>query len=330
MAVKNEIPETMLAAVIEAFNEPIKIQEVKVPDTPDERILVKIEAGSLCSSDLMAWKGYMPYLTSLPYCGGHEPVGTIVKIGSAVRGFTVGERVGFIMFTDMCGVCDECFSGEHRYCAQKKAIGFQDSYGGFSEYSLADPRSTVKLPDELSFESAAPLFCGGVTAYSALLRVRASPGQLINIIGCGGVGHLAIMFAKKMGYRIHAYDISEEKLALARDCGADQAFDSLNLPSNPEKAASTLVISGASAAYNSAVGLTANHGAVVAVGIPPTDIQVSASNTGSKADLIALLDLAARHNIKPVIDVRNIRTVNEAYQDLANGKIDGRIVFKFN
>ncbi|PGH11600.1 hypothetical protein AJ80_07070 [Polytolypa hystricis UAMH7299] len=197
------------------------------------------------------------------------------------------------MFTDMCGTCDECFSGQYRYCSDKKAIGFKDSYSGFSEYSLADPRSTVKLPNELSFESTAPLFCGGVTAYGALLRVRAKPGQLLNIIGCGGVGHLAIMFAKSMGYRVHAFDITNDKLELARKCGADQAFNSKNPPPDLEKAASTVVISGANAAYQVAADLTANHGAVVAVGIPMTDLQIP-----GEINILTLICLRDKRGIK--------------------------------
>jgi len=220
-------------------------------------------------------------------------------------------------------------------------LGFSDPYGGFSEYSLADPRSSVKLPDGISFDSAAPLFCAGVTAYSAILRTRSKPGQLINIIGCGGVGHIAIKFAKAMGYRVHAYDISQDKLDLARRCGADGAFNSRTLSPDFEKAPSTIVISGVLVAYDAAFSLTSNHGAVIAVGLPPDkfginvalwaskDIAFIPSSTGSKQDLVELLDLAVRHNIQPLTEIRSIESINEAYQDLMSGKIDGRILFRF-
>jgi len=110
-----EIPKFMRAAVISAYNEPISIvHDAKVPEVPADRILVKVEAASLCSSDLMAWKGQMSFMTSLPFCGGHEPVGTVVHVGSAVEGFSVGERIGFMMFKDMCGETGMILPGEVR------------------------------------------------------------------------------------------------------------------------------------------------------------------------------------------------------------------------
>jgi len=337
-----EIPTTMRAATIVEFNGPIQIRDdVEVPTVPADRILIKIEAASLCSTDLMAYKGYMSFMTKLPYCGGHEPVGTVAKLGTAVSGFSIGDRVGFLMFTDMCGTCEECFSGQHRYCTQKKVNGFMDSFGGFSEYSLAHPASTVKLPDGLDFEVAAPLFCAGITAYSALLKGRSRPGQLINIVGCGGVGHVAILFAKAMGYRVNAYDIAQDKLDIAKKCGADEALDVSDTATSFEKAATTIIISGANQAYNSAANLTSTHGVVLGIGLPPKPLEISIPawgsrdltfipcSIGSNEELKACLDLATRHNIKPLIEVRGMDLINEGYKDLAEGKVEGRLVFKF-
>jgi len=328
--------------MIIAFNEPLEIRDdVKVPEVPDDRILVKIEAASLCSTDLMAYKGYMSFMTSLPYCGGHEPVGTVAKIGSAVRGFNIGDRVGFLMFTDMCGICEDCFSGQHRYCSQKKVNGFMDSFGGFSEYSLAHPASTVKLPDGLDFEIAAPLFCAGITAYSALLKARSKAGQLINIVGCGGVGHVAILFAKAMGFRVNAYDVAQDKLDLASKCGADKAFNILNTETTFEKAPTTIIISGANQAYDGAADLTSNHGVILGIGLPPKPVQIPVPtwggrdltfipcSIGSKQELIECLNLAVRHNIRPIIEKRKMASINEGFKDLAEGKVEGRLVFQF-
>jgi len=339
-----EIPATMKGAMIVGFNEPLQIQtHIKVPEVPDERILVKIEASSLCSSDLFAHSGHMPWMTTLPYCGGHESVGIIAKVGKDVKRFGVGDRVGYMMFTDFCGVCPDCFAGEHRYCSAKKISGFSDPYGGFSEYALAHPASTVKLPDAIEFYIAAPLFCGGITAYSAILKAKVRPGKLINIVGAGGVGHMGILFAKAMGYRVHAYDVTEVKLKLALDCGADKAFNSISADATTfEKGDSTIVYSGAIPAYAGALAMTNNHGTVVAVGLPPTDVGINVAlwgskdisfipcNTGSIPEIVELLDLAVRHSIKPKIEVRHIDTINNGYKDLAEGKIDGRIVYHFN
>ncbi|GAB7356268.1 hypothetical protein MBLNU459_g7077t2 [Dothideomycetes sp. NU459] len=207
----------------------------------------------------------------------------------------------------------------------RKVQGFADSYGGFSEYSLANPISTVKIPAELSFEVAAPLFCAGITAYSALLKVRSRPGGLVNIVGCGGV-----------------VDITEDKLDLAKRCGADETLNMLDATSSFEQAMSTIVITGANAAYNGALGLTANHGVVIAVGLPAQDLQIAlprwcakdvsliTTSTGSREEMVEALEIAAKHNFKPQIEVRSIQSINEGYKDLAAGRVDGRLVYTFN
>ncbi|MCJ1302883.1 hypothetical protein MMC08_005688 [Hypocenomyce scalaris] len=308
-----EVPATMRAATVVAYKEPLVIlDDVKVPEVSAGKLLVKVEAAGLCSSDLGAQEGKMPYLTELPFCGGHESAGIIVKIGPGENEFAVGDRVQ----------------------------GYKGSWGGFSEYCLVQSQSTVKVPDDLSLDVAAPLSCAGVTAYSALLKVRTKAGRLVNIVGCGGVGHVAIMFAKAMGYRVHAYDVAEEKLKLAKKCGADEAYNITDTSKTYEKATTTIVITGVNAAYQSALGLTANHGAVVAVGLTTVevsvplwasrDIQLLPTSMGSKVELAECLDLAARKNIKPVIEIRHIDNINEGYQELAAGKIEGRYVYRFH
>jgi len=344
MATILEIPKTMRAATIVAFNEPLQIlSDVPVPDLPADRILVKVEASSLCSTDLAAFKGYMSFMTIVPYCGGHEPVGIGAKVGSNVTGFKAGDRVGYMRYSEMCGTCEECKSDQHRYCSSKKILGFSDPFGGFSEYAIADPRSTVRLPDNLSFDVAAPLLCAGITSYSSILKAKVPPGQLLNVVGCGGLGHVAILFAKAMGYRVHGYDIAEEKLKLAKECGADEVFNSLKAdPKTFEPAHATIVFTGAQPAYDGAVKLTRNHGRVVAVGLPAANLGINVPlwgskglklipiNTGSIPELRECLELAARHNIRPKIEVRHIDTINQGYTDLAEGKIDGRIVYHFS
>jgi len=197
------------------------------------------------------------------------------------------------------------------------------------------------LPDSLDFDIAAPLFCAGITAYSAILRARSKPGELINIVGCGGVGHVAILFAKAMGYRVNAYDVAEDKLELAKRCGADEALNITSATTTFEKALTTIIISGANQAYDGAASLTSNHGVILGIGLPPAPVQIPVAtwggrdltfipcSIGSKSELIACLDLAARHKIKPVIEKRKMEDINNGYKELAEGKVEGRLVFQF-
>ena len=250
-----------------------------------------------------------------PYCGGHKPVGVVEAVGSSVRGFVKGERVGCMPASSTCHDCNECMSGNHRFCEKQTSVGFKGPYGGFSEFCLADPQSTVKIPEALANEIAAPLLCAGVTAYGALKKVAQFliGGKAINVIGCGGVGHLVIMYAKAIGYQVHGFDISEDKLRLAKDCGADKVYDSTTISdADITQFDATIVASGAGPAYDLAFKATANHGRVIAIGVPRGDISVSIlnmikrdlslipTNQGTKRELAEALEIAAIHKLKPV------------------------------
>lgn len=270
--------------------------DIEVP-TPDAgQILVRVKACSLCMSDIAGISGGLPY--PVGYVAGHEPVGVVAALPpTGIPGWSVGDRIGFMPASKTCGQCDSCLRGNHRFCEKRTNVGFMGRYGGFSEYCLADPMSSIKIPNGISDEEAAPMLCAGVTAYAAVKKVSlAQPGgTLVNIIGCGGVGHLAIQYAKKMGFDVHAckhsitlhvtvepqltilqVDIADDKIQLALDCGADKAFNSMSTEITPDlKAQSTIVISGAGPAYASALKATKSHGRIICVGVPPKDIAIS-------------------------------------------------------
>lgn len=220
-------------------------------------------------SDMMGYQGLTQ--SPLPYCGGHEPVGVVEGLGPGAVGFKAGDRVGFMLASRSCQDCPECLSGNHRFCAARTSVGFSGPYGGFSEYCLSNPLSTVKIPDGISDETAAPLFCAGVTAYGAVKRAaqRQVGGSVVNVIGCGGVGHLAIMYAKAMGFSVTSIDIADEKLELAARCGADVVINSLKTSKEKiPQAATTIVISGVTQAYSFALDVTQNHSTIIGVGAP--------------------------------------------------------------
>lgn len=196
---------TMKAATCVEFNKPLEfLNDVPVPSPAADQMLVRVTKSSLCMSDIFFASGASR--GKAPFCAGHEPVGVVEEVGQTVRGFSVGDRVAFMTVLHPCMNCAECDSGNARYCSQRGILGLNPNYGGFSEYCITEPHNAVHIPDELSDERAAPLTCAGVTAYGALKKVAAiqSGGTTVNIIGCGGVGHLAIMFAKAMGFIVHA------------------------------------------------------------------------------------------------------------------------------
>lgn len=339
------LPESMSAVMVTEFNGPIVIEHnVPIPDPGTSKLLVKITASSLCMSDVAGYVGHVG--APLPYCPGHEPVGVVKKVGTAVRGFRVGDRVGFMPASDTCGDCAQCISGNHRYCAQKVSVGFSGPYGGFSEFSLADPASTVKIPDGLKDEHAAPLLCAGVTAYGALKKAAhyQTGGTLVNVVGVGGVGHLVVLYAKAMGFKVHAFDIADDKLKLAKDCGADETFNSLDaaVVENCAQAPSTIVVSGAQAAYDLATKITQPRGQVIAIGVPAKPLSLDllslilseksliTTNQGTKQELLEALAIANTEGIAPIVQLKkDLAEVPQGYQDLMAGKVVGRYVYQF-
>ncbi|KAG9526029.1 hypothetical protein KCU93_g5620, partial [Aureobasidium melanogenum] len=332
--------KTMKGAVVVEYGGPLEIKDdLEVPEPQAGELLVKVTACSLCMSDVA---GYMHYHGDLvPYVPGHEPVGVVAKTGPGVAGFKQGDRVGFMPAARTCQSCDDCLTGAHRFCTKRINVGFNGMYGGMSEYCIADTLSTVKVPDSLSDEHAAPLLCAGVTAYGALKKAsQIQPGgTIINVVGCGGVGHLVILYAVAMGYTVHAWDVAEDKLQLARECGAAQAFNSKDKADDAFQTASTIVVSGAGPAYDLAFKLTKRRGKVIAIGVPNApisidlmhmvmdDVSLIVTNQGTKQELAEALDLAARAGIKPIAEVRPLSEITEGFADIMGGKVKGRHVF---
>ena len=178
------------------------INDAPVPVPNADQILVRVIASSLCMSDIAGWAGHVGAV--LPFVSGHEPVGIIEEVGSSVKGFEKGERVGFMPASQVCGKCVDCVGGNHRFCESRVNVGFNGPYGGFSTYCLADPLSTAKIPAALSNEAAAPLLCAGVTAYGALKKVAQfqSGGTIVNVVGCGGVGKLEPPRTRRMSFHL--------------------------------------------------------------------------------------------------------------------------------
>jgi len=218
------IQKMMSAAVVEKFREPLVMRELPVPTPGPGQALVEIMASGVCHTDLHAADGDWPVKPNLPFTPGHEGAGIAVALGSGVTHLKEGDRVGIAWLHSACGHCDFCLSGWETLCAEQKNSGYSVD-GSFAQYALAQADYLGRLPKNLSFVDAAPILCAGVTTYKGLKETETRPGEWVVISGAGGLGHLAIQYAKAMGMHVAAVDLGPEKTALARKLGAEITID---------------------------------------------------------------------------------------------------------
>ena len=212
----------MQAALVEAFGKPLVLRELDIPSPGPGQILVKTEACGVCHTDLHAARGDWPMKPTLPFIPGHEGIGLVVALGAGVTIVKEGDRVGVPWLYSACGHCEFCLTGWETVCAQAQFGGYSRN-GAFAEYLLADPQFVAHVPAGLAAKDAAPIICAGVTSYKGIKETNARPGEWIAISGAGGLGHLAIQYAKVMGLRVCAIDVDDGKLALAARRGARAA-----------------------------------------------------------------------------------------------------------
>ena len=276
---------------------------------------------------------------------GHEGVGRIARLGSTVSpdAFRVGQRVGITWIRDVCGECRMCLTagGETR-CKDQKQSGWKVD-GTFAEYTVVPMNYVISLPEDVADELVAPILCGGVTAYKGLKLSGVMAGQWVAVSGAGGgVGALAIMYAKAMGYRVVAIDIGESKKQHCLEAGADHFVDAAaeDLKAAVHKitdggANAVLVTAPSPAAYQSSIGLLANFGTLVCLGIPPPSgtmnihplefidrgIRITGSVTGSRGDILEALDFVRRGVVKPIVKTASLDDVTSILGDFASGKV---------
>jgi propanol-preferring alcohol dehydrogenase len=210
---------TMKAAVVREFGKPLVIEEVQVPRPGPGQILVKIAATGVCHTDLHAAEGDWPVKPNPPFIPGHEGAGHVVAVGQGVTHVKEGDRVGVPWLYSACGHCVHCLGGWETLCHEQQNTGYSVN-GSFAEYVLADANYVGLLPDNVSFIDVSPVLCAGVTVYKGLKVTDTKPGDWVAISGIGGLGHMAVQYAKAMGLNVVAVDIDDAKLKLAQDLGA--------------------------------------------------------------------------------------------------------------
>ena len=341
------IPSTMKAAVLHGYGQPLQIEQVPVPTVGPGQILVKVAACGVCHTDLHAIDGDWPVKATLPLIPGHEGVGTIVAVGAGVTHVHEGDRVGVPWLYTACGHCEYCYSGWETLCHAQQNTGYSVQ-GSFADYVLADPDYVGLIPDALSFVEAAPILCAGVTVYKGLKETEVKPGEWVVISGIGGLGHLAVQYAKAMGMYVVAVDISPEKLRLAKEVGADLVIDATKedpaavVQAKLGGAQGVLVTAVSRTAFAQGVGMLRRRGTLALVGLPPGDFDLNifdvtlnrktirGSIVGTRQDLTESLAFAAAGKVKVHCHTERLENINQVFADLKAGQVEGRVVLDFD
>jgi propanol-preferring alcohol dehydrogenase len=335
----------MKAAVVHSFRKPLVIEEVPIPEVPRDRVLVKVAACGVCHTDLHAADGDWPVKPSLPFIPGHEGVGHVAAVGADVKGIREGDRVGVPWLHTACGRCEHCITGWETLCDHQQMTGYTVN-GSYAEYVLADPGYVGLLPKKVSFADISPILCAGVTVYKGLKVLDCKPGDWVAISGIGGLGHVAVQYAKAMGMHVAAVDVDDAKLALAKKLGADQVVNAakqdplVELQSAVGGAHGVLVTAVSRAAFAQALGMLRKRGTMSMVGLPPGDFAlpifdvvlnaktVRGSIVGTRKDLQEALAFAAEGKVRTVCSVDKLDNVNQVFGTMREGKIEGRVVLQ--
>ena len=337
---------TMKAAVVRAFKEPLVIQEVPVPAPGAGQILVKIAASGVCHTDLHAADGDWPVKPKPPFIPGHEGVGHVAAVGTGVSHVKEGDRVGVPWLYTACGHCRHCLGGWETLCEKQQNTGYSVN-GGFAEYVVADPDYVGHLPGKVSLVEIAPILCAGVTVYKALKVTDTRPGDWVVVSGIGGLGHVAVQYAKAMGLNVIAVDVDDAKLELARKLGASLGVNARKadaaafVKKEVGGAQGVLVTAVSPKAFEQAMGMVRRGGTVSLVGLPPGDFPLSIFNTvlngitvrgsivGTRLDLQEALDFAGQGKVKATVATERLESINQIFSRMRAGEIQGRIVMEF-
>ena len=335
----------MKAAILHEYKEPLRIEETEVPVPAADEVLIKVQACGVCHSDLHIAEGDWTHLLRImkqPLIPGHEVVGLVVDKGATVKDLEIGDRVGVAWTHWTCGECELCLEGRENLCSKQMITGATVD-GGYAEFIKAKASHVLKVPDSLSSEEAAPLFCAGVTVYHAIKSSGIKPRQRLVVFGVGGLGHLAVQIAKCFGALVIAVDIADDKLDFARRLGADTTMNAANedVVKQIRKmggAHVAVVTSAAKKAYDMAFYAMRSSGTLMVVGMPAEDLsfpaimmremRIMSSATGTRQDVREVLELAASGRVKCQVETRNLDQVNDVFEEMRAARITGRVVIR--
>lgn len=334
--------KTMHVAQIPAPKEKFEIVERPIPEPSPGTVRIKVAACGICHSDSLVKEGLWPGI-QYPRVPGHEVAGTVDAIGEGVIGWTTGQRVGVGWHGGFCGRCDPCRRGDLFACATGQVTGISFD-GGYGEYMVAPVSAVARFPDDLPPVDAAPLLCAGITTFNALRNSGARPGDVVAVLGLGGLGHLAVQYAAKSGFRTVAIARGQDKEPLARQLGAHVYIDS----QSHDPAAELQKLGGANVilatvtvgdAMSAVQGGLAIKGTLIVIGaaesLQLSPIVLLAGNrsvkgwySGTSIDSQDTLAFSARVGVRSMNEIFPLERVNEAYERMMSGKARFRVVLK--
>jgi len=335
----------MKAAVVRQFGRSLVIEDRPIPEPGPGQITVQMEASGLCHTDIHAAHGDWPVKPVPPFVPGHEGVGLVQAVGAGVTRLHIGDRVAVPWLGYACGTCRACLTGWETLCEKQQNTGYSVD-GCYAEYFLAEAAFAARVPEGINPFEAAPLTCAGVTTYKALKVAHVQPTELVAISGVGGLGHLAVQYARIMGATVAAIDITDEKLELAKELGADLVIDARH----EDPAAVLKAHGGADVAVGLAVdaksfeiayGGLRRGGRLVLVALPAegsltipvfdtvlNGTSIIGSIVGTRADLSEVFALHAARRTRVIYEDRHLGEVNEAIDEVLQGRAPARLVLR--
>lgn len=331
-------------AQVAAPSGPFEIVEREVPRPGPRHVRIAVEACGICHSDDFFVSGGLPGV-SFPVVPGHEVAGRIEELGEGApeNGWNVGDRVTVGWFGGSCGHCTPCRQGDFIVCESLKVPGWAYD-GGFAESIVAPIDALARIPDALTATDAGPLACAGVTTFNGLRRGPARPGDLVAVLGIGGLGHLAVQYAVAMGYETVAIARGGDRAELAKQLGAHHYVDSTGSTSVADAlqtlggAKLVLATAGASDAIAATVDGLSHRGELVVIGIDPDPVLISPAQlimrartvrghpSGTAQDVRETMEFSALHGIRPVTEVMPLSQADEAYRKMLAGRARFRMV----
>lgn len=335
------IVRTMRAVQVAQAGEPLELVERQIPEPPRGHVLIKVHACGICHSDSVTKDGLRPDV-QFPRVPGHEIAGVIDEVGPDVEGWQVGDRTGVGWHGGHCGHCENCRHGDFVLCKHALVPGL--SYdGGYAEYMVAPQEALARIPDDLSDVGAAPLLCAGITTFNALRNSGARAGDVVAILGIGGLGHLGVQFARKMGFVTVAIARGQDKAPLAKQLGAHHYVDSKS--QNVAEALQALggarvILATATSgkAMSAAIGGLGLNGKLIMVGVSEEPVEVPIMQlimgrnsvqgwpSGTAADSQETLAFSALSGVMPMIEEYPLSRAAEAYDRMMSGEARFRVV----
>jgi alcohol dehydrogenase, propanol-preferring len=337
---------TMKAAVVPELGAKLEIRELPVPEPGPGQVLIRMQASGLCHTDIHAAAGDWPVKPNPPFIPGHEGVGIIEEAGPGASLHKTGDRVALAWLGQACGHCSYCVDGWETLCESQQNSGYSMD-GAWAEYAVAFDSHVVTVPDAVTSFDAAPLACAGVTTFKALKVSRLEPGETAVVYGVGGLGHLAVQYARDFGARVIAVDLEDAKLDLARELGADYTVNART--TDPVAAIRDLggadvavALATSPRAFEQAFGSLRRGGRLVCVALPADGNMnvpifdtviggksIIGSIVGTRNDLADVFALHAAGRTRVIAQERHLDDVNTCIEEVLAGHVPARLVFTF-